>query len=169
MIRGPAPKSTIGDIKSARGDRRITLTVNGDDNVTRIEVELDEFAWNVDRTGVRSLVVTIMDVTSPIPTSLNRVNGVPYKNYQFTTSSTTTGSFRRLTKNDLGEEAQPSIKIGNIDSGTTDAITAGAVSVTPEKIYRGDEVDFKISFKAAGPIYDIDSNNDGDAWKLMLR
>ena len=66
-----------------------------------------------------------------------------------------------MTKNDLGEEAQPSIKIGNIDSGTTDAITAGAVSVTPGKIYRGDEVDFKISFKAAGPIYDIDSDNDG--------
>ena len=33
MIRGPAPKS-------ARGDRRITLTVNGDDNVTRSRLNL---------------------------------------------------------------------------------------------------------------------------------
>ena len=110
MIRGPA-------LKAARGDRRITLSVNGDDFVTSIEVELDEFAWNVDR-GDRSLVITVTGVTAPIPTRLSTVRGVPYKNYQFTTSSTTTGSFRRLTDNDVGEEAQPSIKIGNIASET---------------------------------------------------
>ena len=160
MIRGPA-------LKAARGDRRITLSVNGDGFVTRIEVELDEFAWNVDRGDGRELQIVITGVTAPIPTRLSTVRGVPYKNYQFTTSSTVTGSFVRLTDNDVGEEAQPSIKIGNIASGpaVTDAdgvvtIKAGAVSASPT-MYVGDEGDFKITFKAAGPIYDVDTGNDG--------
>ena len=41
--------------------------------------------------------------------------------------------------------------------------------MSPEKIYRGDEGDFKITFTAAGPIYDVDTGNDGlyedDHWK----
>ena len=161
MIRGPA-------LKAARGDRRITLSVNGDGFVTRIEVELDEFAWNVDRADGRKLQIVITGVTAPIPTRLSTVRGVPYKNYQFTTSSTVTGSFVGLTDNDVGEEAQPSIKIGNIasakiitvDDSSKTVVGAGEVTASPT-MYVGDEGDFKITFTAAGPIYDVDTGNDG--------
>ena len=148
-IRGPAPKA-------GRGLRRVTLLTTDKDNVKQIDVELDGTAWSVDRAGTRSLIITVTGATVPIPASLRRVDGVPYQNYQFTTSSTTTSSFRRLTDNDLGEEAQPSIKVGNIA-----ASGAGELAVTPD-MYVGDEGDVKIKFTAKGPIYDIDLNEDAD-------
>ena len=63
-LRGPAPKS-------ARGKRRVDLTLTDKKNIKRIEVELDAFEWGVDRSD-RDLIITLGSITLPIPTSLPR-------------------------------------------------------------------------------------------------
>ena len=103
-----------------------------------------------------------MELTLPIPTSLpstyNRKSGVSYKNYQFTTASTVTGSFRtlRADDDDVNTPTHPVIRVGNIANAVS-----GAFAVTPEKTYEGDEGDYTIRFTAKGPIYDVDVAGDG--------
>ena len=164
-IRGPA-------LKADRDLRRITLTVNGDGNITKIEVDLDDSDWSIDRGIGRSLVITLglvgdgaVGLTAPIPTSLpstlNRDSGVHFMNYQFTAYALVTGGFgsssRLKPDNDDATPTHPAIKVGNIPN-----VDAGTASSDPATTYVGEEGDFVIRFKAAGPIYDLDVNKDGD-------
>ena len=112
--------------------------------------------------GSRNLKIILGGITLPIPTSLpstyNRKSGVSYKNYQFTTSSAATSSFRSLTADDddVNTPTHPVIRVGNIANAGS-----GALAVTPEKTYEGDEGDFTIRFTASGPIYDMDVAGNG--------
>ena len=163
-IRGPAAKED-------RDLRRITLTVNGDDNVTKIEVDLDDSDWSVDRGIERALVITLgttegdnTGLTAPIPASLpstlNRDSGVHFMNYQFTAYALVTGGFgsssRLKPDNDDATPTHPAIKVGNIANAA-----AGTASSDPATTYVGEEGDFVIRFTAAGPIYDLDANKNG--------
>ena len=88
---------------------------------------------------------------------MNVVDGIPFRSYQFTTwSAAATGGYARLTDtdNDVNTPTHPEIKVGNIPSAS-----AGTATVTPT-MYVGDEGDVKITFKAAGPIYDINATVD---------
>ena len=157
-IRGPASKDN-------RDKRRVYLTLDGV-NVTRIEVDLDEFAWRVDRTAGRALTITLgttddgIDV--PIPAGLEYDDGIPYENYEFTTlSAAATGKYGRLTRPDgtpVGTQAQPEIKVGNIDSDAALAVTQHS----PAKMYVGEKANFVIRLTANGPIYDVNTDNAGD-------
>ena len=162
-IRGPA-------LKNQRDLRRITLTIDGDGFVTKIEVELDSAEWSVDRATrePRNHNVTgsvAVPLTVPIPASLDVVDGIPFESYRFTTwSAAATGGYARLTDTDdnVNTPTHPEIKVGNIPfSADAGILTAGTPTVTPT-MYVGDEGDVKITFTAAGPIYDIDSDNDGE-------
>ena len=163
-IRGPA-------LKADRDLRRITLTVNGDGNVTEIDVDLDDSDWKVDRGTGRSLVITLgsiadgaVGLTAPIPTSLpstlNRNSGVHFMNYEFTAYALVTGGFgsssRLKPDNDDATPTHPAIKVGNIPNAAS-----GAASSDPATTYVGEDGDFVIRFKAAGPIYDLDVDRDG--------
>ena len=97
-------------------------------------------------------------LTVPIPASLDVVDGIPFESYRFTTwSAAATGGYARLTDtdDDVNTPTHPEIKVGNIPSGTAGTLTAGTPTVTPT-MYVGDEGDVKITFKALGPIYDIE-------------
>ena len=117
-IRGPIPKA-------AREQRRIHLTVNGDDNVTRIEVDLDATAWNIDRSDpARALTITLTGVAVPIPASLNPSAGIPYQSYWFGVASAAAGSSPtnlgsyKVADSNLPVPPRPIIRVGNIASGT---------------------------------------------------
>ena len=156
MIRGPA-------LKSDRNNRRIKLDLDADGNVTYINVELDGFDWGIDRATGRKLTITLARVTVPIPVALSR-SGRPVKTYEFTAYSGAPGSTPRKLKpdNDVNTDTHPIVEVGNIDSDN-----AIEVSVSPAKAYVGDEASgknaFKVTIKALGPIYDVDTAEDGFA------
>ena len=154
LIRGPA-------LKSDRLNRRIDLDFDSDKNVTYINVELDGFAWGIDRALGRKLIITLVRVTVPIPSTLSR-SGVPVKPYEFKAYSGAAGSTPRDLKpdDDVDTDTHPIVEVGNIDSGN-----AIEVSVSPAKAYVGDIADskkpFTVTIKALGPIHDVDPANNG--------
>ena len=62
----------------------------------------------------------------------------------------------------MNTDTHPIVEVGNIDSDN-----AIEVSVSPAKAYVGDEASgknaFKVTIKALGPIYDVDTAEDGFA------
>ena len=147
-IRGPV-------VKADRDLRRITITENGDGFVTQIEVELDGSEWSADRSLGRKLVITLTELTVPIPSSLG-TGRIPFKSYTFYASSSLTGGFIGLDPYSVDGEPRdgdPSVKVGNIASAD-----AGTFEVSPSPTYVGDESNFVITFTAAGPIYNVDAN-----------
>ena len=165
-MRGPAAKAN-------RGLRRVDLydkdnkPIKWSDSteVRRIEVELDAAAWGADRTGSRSVVITLNDVKVPIPARLDRVGGLNYKSYRFTAwakSKDVVGwpaGSRLKPYNDATTgkpvEAHPRVNVGNISNAD-----AKAGAIKPAKAYLGDQGDLVITYKAAGPIYDQNLNNN---------
>ena len=80
---------------------------------------------------LEALTITLgsaeVGIAVPIPASLKYVDGIPYKNYTFTTwSAAATGGYGRLTRPDgtpVGTQAHPEIKVGNIDSDAALTVT----------------------------------------------
>ena len=162
------PTNTIkGPInKNARDRRRVYLSYDDKDNVTRIEVELHPTEWNVDRsTAARALTITVTGVTVPIPTRLGR-SGIPFQGYWFGASSAAAeGSFSNLrpytlvtnNPNNLPTDPRPIVRVGNITSGPT----AIKIEATPATSYVGDKGNYVVKLTAKGPIYDVDQDGDG--------
>ena len=131
-------------------------------------MELNSAGWAADRGAGAQLVITLTGLTVPIPKILNVIDGLPYQAYPFTVSTaaapTTPGgsyNFQTLKSSSLDANgrpvnASPHVKVGNIDSD--DALS----TVSTQDVYVGDEHSFTITLKAAGPIYNVDANNDGD-------
>ena len=117
---------------------------------SRITVRFDN-GWNDPG---RELIIVLGDVKAP------NYRG----NYEFTTR--TRGSANGTLKGlpDAGEPPatrQPKVTVGNIG-----AADSGAVEITPGTVYEGQEdVQFRITFTAKGPIYDEGDTTADDDWQ----
>ena len=144
---------------------RVTFKAN-----ERVEVKLNT-AWT--GSAARTLVLTFADVTVPIPNSLRYIlqdendpqtltttddTRYAVATYEFTTKTAgKDGVLTRLKPTTDNPTPQPHIRVTNIASGK------GKVEITPTISYEAEtDVNFRLVFKATGPMYDIDNNQDGD-------
>ena len=147
-----------------RGDVKI-LPKSGD-NVSSIEVTLSAAVGDWGLNNNNSLIIRFGIVTAPIPSSLPYQDkddaglvGPHYNEYRFTASSKVKdGSLRALipkddtddTDNIDASDPQPRVRVGNVGPGEA----AGTVTITPAEVYGNEKGrDFRITFKAKGPIY----------------
>ena len=118
----------------------------------------------------RALTIVFTDVTAPSPGSLSypdtgdpNEQGVPVATYEFEVRSKGKDdtSFRRLNViPGVNEKPQPTVYVGNVQDGIGEA-TIYVNGKKDEDVYEKEtEQEFRIVFKALGPMYDIDRETD---------
>ena len=153
------PVDSTADGADADNDL-IEITKDGDGNVIEVKIPLAGDRWkNATADIPAGLIITFNTVTSATPSSLHvPTEGNPYREYRFRTKTMASGgSPTPLAIGESGANPQPPVRVGSVVNGK------GTVTVNPPAVYeRERDRNFQITFEAAGPMYDVDSDDDGE-------
>ena len=116
----------------------------------------------------RELTISFVGVTAPAPSRLTyprtedpAVQGIPTATYEFTVRTGKDDVYRRLKPTpDSDEGPQPTVYVGNVQDGVGE-VTIYVNGKTGENVYENEkDIEYRIVFKALGPMYDVDRTGD---------